>query len=85
MTTNAPIIAIPDVFNIFKTNVKLAEVLRVGPSTVSEMKRRNSIPVEYWPELVSAAKEIGRGDLTLERLALISAEAAKQRSSKDAA
>ncbi|MBD8556330.1 hypothetical protein IFT84_17620 [Rhizobium sp. CFBP 8762] len=71
---------IPDVFDIFTTNVKLAAVLSVGPSAVSEMKRRNSIPVEYWPTLVDAAREIGGNDLTIEKLAIISAEAARQRS-----
>jgi hypothetical protein len=27
------------------------------PSTVSEMKRNQSIPVKYWPEVIAAAAE----------------------------
>jgi DNA-binding transcriptional regulator YdaS (Cro superfamily) len=80
MSNTKHITDLPEVFAIFGSNVKLADVLNVGPSTVSEMKRRKSIPVEYWPALVSAATEIGENDLTLERLAIISAEAAIERS-----
>lgn len=70
---------LPGVFALFGSNVKLAEALTVGPSTVSEMKRRNSIPVEYWPALVEAARSLDKNDLTLERMAIVSAEAAKRR------
>lgn len=70
---------IPDVFNIFVSNVEMADALSVGTSTVSEMKRRKSIPVEYWPALVDAARGKGREDLTLEKLAIISADAARRR------
>jgi len=76
-----------DVFDIFKSNVKMADALGVGASTVSEMKRRKSIPVEYWPVLVEAAKHVeDDNDLTLEKLAIVSAEAAREkRLSKEAA
>jgi hypothetical protein len=76
---NNTISNISDVFNIFPTNVRMADALGVGPSTVSEMKRRGSIPVEYWPVLVDAAKSAGRQDLTLERMAIVSAEAALEK------
>lgn len=76
METQAPITDLQSVFAAFGSNVKLASVLRVGPSAVSEMKRRNNIPVEYWPSLVDGAREIGRSDLTMERMAFLSAEAA---------
>jgi hypothetical protein len=33
----------------------VARIIGKGPSTVSEMKRRGSVPVEYWPALVAAA------------------------------
>lgn len=79
METNTPITDLQSVFAAFGTNVKLASVLRVGPSTVSEMKRRNNIPVEYWPSLVDAARDMGRDELTMERMAFISAEAALAR------
>lgn len=76
METNPTITDLQSVFAAFGSNVKLASVLRVGPSAVSEMKRRNNIPVEYWPSLVDAARDIGLDDLTMERMAFISAEAA---------
>lgn len=61
----APINEMSDVFGIFK-NTELAEALNVGPSTVSEMKRRKNIPPEYWHDLVPAAHAKGRTDLTFE-------------------
>lgn len=79
MDTNTPITDIKGVFSAFVSNVKLASVLHVGPSAVSEMKRRNNIPVEYWPAIVDAARDIGRDDLTMEKLAFMSAEAAIER------
>ena len=85
MSDTKHITDLPSVFAIFGSNVKLADVLNVGPSTVSEMKRRNSIPVEYWPALVAAATEIGGNDLTLERMAIVSAEAALAKSKEHAA
>jgi hypothetical protein len=74
---------LPGVFALFGSNVKLAEALNVGPSTVSEMKRRNSIPVEYWPALIDAARSLDANDLTLERMAIVSAEAAIRRQVKE--
>lgn len=56
----------------------VARCLGVGYSTASEMKRRGSIPPEYWPQLVVSAREISRHDITLELLANIHA-AAKNR------
>lgn len=76
METKSPITDLQSVFAAFGSNVKLASVLNVGPSTVSEMKRRNNIPVEYWPSIIDAARDMGQADLTMERLAFISAEAA---------
>ena len=32
----------------------------VGTSTASEMKRRGSIPVQYWPSVISAAETAGK-------------------------
>lgn len=79
METITPITDLQSVFAAFGSNVKLASVLSVGPSTISEMKRRKNIPVEYWPALVEAAREMGRPELTMERMAFISAEAALAR------
>lgn len=52
----------------------VARLLGVGNSTASEMKRRGSIPVDYWPTLVAAARERGIEGLTYESLALMHAK-----------
>lgn len=85
MKTKPHIKHITDVFEAFETNVALAGVLGVGPSTVSEMKRRKSIPVEYWPRIVGEAKKNGWEHLTFEKLAIMSAASAKRRSKAEAA
>lgn len=36
---------------------KVAEYLGVKPSAASEMRRRGSVPVKYWPKLVLACNE----------------------------
>lgn len=85
MSNIDPITDLPGVFAAFGSNVKLASVLSVGPSAVSEMKRRNNIPVEYWPSLVEGARALGRADLTMEKMAILSAEAALERRRETAA
>jgi hypothetical protein len=77
-----------DVFKLFGTNVQLSKILNVSPSGVSEMKRRKRIPVEYWPTLVRAAstpKAKEANDLTMERLAIISAKDARKKAKAAAA
>lgn len=69
-----------DVFQLFDTNVDMARAINVSPSGVSEMKRRKSIPVEHWPLIVREAKKRGREDVTMEKLAVISAKAARSKS-----
>lgn len=64
---NKPLNEMSDVFGFFDTNLELAAVLKVGPSTVSEMKRRRNIPAQYWPPIIEAVRMKGRRDLTLER------------------
>ena len=48
---------------------KVAELLGVKPSAASEMKRRKSVPVKYWPKLVIACNEAG---LTINYATLVS-------------
>jgi len=38
----------------------VARRLNVGQSTASEMRRRGSIPVQYWPDLVALAADQGK-------------------------
>lgn len=70
---------VSDIFDVFGGSTSLARLLGVNTSTASEMKRRESIPVEYWPRIVMEAKRIGRDDVTLEAIAIIMAEAGSRR------
>lgn len=47
------------IFDKLKGPGKVAELLGVKPSAASEMKRRQSVPVKYWPKLVIACNEAG--------------------------
>lgn len=45
----------------------VAKLIGVGQSTASEMKRRKSIPVKYWPTLVASEKAAQTG-VTYDRM-----------------
>ena len=47
---------------------KVARALGVRFTTASEMKRRGSIPVKYWPQLVAACRSEGIKGVTYDRL-----------------
>lgn len=70
---------VSDIFDAFGGNAAIGRVLGVNPSTASEMKRRESIPVEYWPMLVEAAKQNEKPEINFESLAIIMAEAGTRR------
>lgn len=55
-------------FETFGGPTALARALDVGTSTASEMKRRKSIPVEYWPRIVSEAGSRGYEGISYETL-----------------
>ena len=57
---------------------KVARLLDVGVTTASEMKRRGSIPVRYWPKLVSACEAHGVFGVDYKRLVEIHASGAAQ-------
>lgn len=60
---------VDDVFRAFGGPTAVARALDLrGPSTASEMKRRGSIPVEYWRRLCEAAPEYDVQGLTYEKL-----------------
>jgi hypothetical protein len=46
---------VTDIISLLGSNAEVASGLDVGQSTVSEFKRRNSIPVKYWPKLIGLA------------------------------
>ena len=50
---------IGDLFKRLGGNTKVGFAIGKGQTTVSEMKRRRSIPVRYWPLLIHAARENG--------------------------
>jgi len=78
MSNIIPITDMQSVFLVFGKLADVARILNVGHSTVSEMRRRNNIPVEYWPRLVEEAERMGRSDLTFEKMVEIASEAARK-------
>ena len=50
---------ISDLFEKLGGNTKVGSAIGKGQTTVSEMKRRRSIPVRYWPKIILAAREKG--------------------------
>jgi hypothetical protein len=59
---------VSDVFSEFKKTSAFADALGLKLSAASEMRRRNSIPVRYWPRLVEAARERGIDGISYEKL-----------------
>jgi hypothetical protein len=51
--------SVDDIFQDLGGTGAVAKLLDVGHSTASEMRRRGSIPVRYWPKLVSEAAACG--------------------------
>lgn len=68
-------LAVSNIINAFGGTSAFARAIGVGQSTASEMKRRGSIPAEYWVLLVRAADDVGVVNVTFENLARIHAVA----------
>lgn len=51
--------SVANIFDALGGNVVAAKALGVNYSTATEMKRRGSIPVQYWERLVREAKPLG--------------------------
>jgi len=64
---------VDDVFVGFGGTSAFAGALGLNLSTASEMRRRSSIPVRYWPKLVDAARERGVDGITNDELVKIHA------------
>lgn len=47
--------SISDIFDALGGPTATGRLLGAKPSTASEMKRRGSIPVRYWPALIAGA------------------------------
>jgi hypothetical protein len=69
---------VPELFDRLGGPSEVARILKCGTSTASEMKRRSSIPVRYWPMLIESEKgrEIGLSWETLGRANLSKESAA---------
>jgi hypothetical protein len=59
---------IDEIFAGFSGTSAFAVALGLNLSTASEMRRRSSIPVRYWPKLVEAARERGLDGITFDSL-----------------
>lgn len=66
-------VTVSKIFDDFGGPAKVAAALEVRPSTASEMKRRGSIPVDYWPKLIEAARERGLKGVSADTLMKIHA------------
>jgi hypothetical protein len=51
---NIQITTIPDLIDTLGGPAKFGRIIGRGASTASEMKRRESIPVEHWPVLIAS-------------------------------
>lgn len=53
--------SVPELFDRLGGPAAVARLIGKPASTASEMKRRRSIPVEYWPVIINAgaAQDIG--------------------------
>lgn len=58
---NTPIGTVSALFDALGGPARVGRILERGNSTASEMKRRGSIPVDYWPALIASdeGKAIG--------------------------
>jgi hypothetical protein len=70
---------VSDIFHELGGPTAISKKLECGLSTVTEMKRRRSIPVRYWQRLI----EMSDGKLTPEILMLVNAH--ERESADDAA
>jgi hypothetical protein len=68
--------SVSTIFETLGGPTRVARILDVGFSTASEMKRRGSIPVKYWPQLVAACESQGIEGINYQRLVEIHTEAA---------
>ena len=65
---------VPSLFDAVGGPGKVAELLGVKPSAASEMKRRKSIPVRYWPRLVDGCRDAGIADVNYGSLVAMHSE-----------
>jgi hypothetical protein len=66
---------VEEVFAGFEGTSAFAGALGLNLSTASEMRRRSSIPVRYWPKLVDAARQRGVDGISYDSLVAMHAPA----------
>jgi hypothetical protein len=59
---------VSDLIEAYGGVAAFARVIGKSSSTASEMKRRGSVPVAYWPKLIASAGRLGIAGITAERL-----------------
>lgn len=74
--------SVDDVFTAFGGPTTVARALALkSVSTASEMRRRRSIPVDYWQRLVEVAPDFGVAGLTYEKLVSMHTSASERQAS----
>jgi hypothetical protein len=63
-----------DIFEQLGGTGAVALALNVGHSTASEMRRRRSIPVKYWPALIEHARASGLDEIDADLLVRVHVE-----------
>lgn len=61
-------------FVSFNGPAKVGQALGISTEHAAAMKRRKSIPVDYWPQLIAAARAESIRGVTYESLALMHAK-----------
>lgn len=67
-----------DIFEKLGGTGAVARAIEVGHSTASEMRRRKSIPVKYWPALIAFSKTVENAELDTDMLVRLHIEASEQ-------
>jgi hypothetical protein len=67
-----------DIFAAFGGPSKVGQIISVSTEHAAGMKRRGSIPVDYWPALIAAARERRIYGVTYEALTLMHANRTAQ-------
>lgn len=65
---------IAELFEDFGGPSKVGQAIGVSTEHAAAMKRRNSIPVTYWPSLIATAREREIAGITYEALVYLHAE-----------
>ena len=64
---------VADIIDGLGGNAVISRELKIKPSAVSEMKRRNSIPPKYWLGLIRLSDRAGKRRVTADELVAIHA------------